>query len=195
MGHPKAAGGAGTGPGAGGAGGTKGGKAKGKKGKQPKKQNKKNKKKKKEELECGENGSYGDLQKKGAGGRFERDHVPSAGSLRTRAMQLRGGQGLCKKQEAAIGRMANACAIPIPIHAKYSPTFRGRNTATQMAGDAKNLRKAAQRDTKAVLAGMKKDKVSKKCQKKYAAWAKKVNSTPNSWYDKMIKKAVNKPPA
>ena len=152
-------------------------------------------KKKKKKLKCGESGSYGELQKKDAQSvGMERDHVPSAGALRTRALDpsICGGEGLCKRQERAIARLASACAIPKGIHADYSRTFRGLNTPAQMSKDAGNLKEAARKDTDRILKGLKPPKVSKQCRKKYLAWARKVKKRSKSWYDKKIKEAVKK---
>ena len=157
-----------------------------------KKGGKKARKKKKGKLKCGDSGKYGDLQKKYADGK-ERDHVPSCAALLKNAKDnVCVGQKLCPSQEGAIRRAAEACAISKGIHAKYSKTFRGRNTKSQVKSDANNKKKAANRDTDAIKKGLKKSGASKECKKKYAAWAEKVNNRTQKWYENMITKAINK---
>lgn len=192
MGKVNAAAGGAGGAGAGGAGGAGKGKAKGGKGRGAKTKKKTNKKKKKDKLKCGESGSYGDLKKKTGDGQFDRDHVPSKASLKLRAEKFGGGEGLCDAQKKAVDNAANAIAIPKWAHAYYSPTYGSRNTPSRIKQDAKNPQAAARRDTAAVKRGMKKRGASKECQKKYDAWAKKVNGMTPAAYDKMLKKAVGK---
>jgi hypothetical protein len=174
--------------GAKGAKGAKSKKAKAKKGKAKRK-------KKKGKNKCGDSGTYGDLKKKYAGGN-ERDHVPSSRALQGMAEKLSGGDALCPAQIGRLNNAASACAIPKRMHAKYSKTFRSRNRGREANGkkryqnDASNPQRAARRDTKAIKQGMKKSGASKECQKKYAAWAKKVCERNRGWYNRMIKKAL-----
>jgi hypothetical protein len=144
---------------------------------------------KKDKLKCGENGKYGDLKKKTAGGRFDRDHVPSKAALKEFARkELRGGRALCPDQASAIDNLGNAIAIPKAVHSGYSPTYGGKNTPDRISEDAGDLQTAAKRDTADVAQGMEGE-----CKKKYQAWAKKVNGITNSQYKKMLSKAIGKP--
>ena len=107
------------------------------------------------------------------------------------------GTDLCKEQINAIKRAASACAIPKPVHDGYSKTWTYRNNEKDSKGktlaerDGNNKKKAAKRDTAAIKKGLKAKKASKECQKRYAAWAKKVNARTQNGYEGMITKAVN----
>lgn len=169
---------------------TKGGKAQKAKGRRGKKGG--SNKKKKGKLKCGDSGKYGDLQKKYADGK-ERDHVlPVLPCCRTRRTLV--------AKTCVLLRKVPYAAPPRPalsrkgIHAQYSKTFRGRNKRSQIKSDAKNKKKAANRDTAAIKKGLRKSGASKECKKKYAAWAEKVNSKTQSWYENMIRGAINKAP-
>jgi hypothetical protein len=147
--------------------------------------------KKKGKLKCGDSGKYGDLKKKYADGK-ESDHVPSGASLVKNGQELMKPKQLCDAQKAAIKKAASACTIPKGVHAAYSLTFRGLNNKKLIAHDAKNKKAAANRDTAAIKKGLQKEGASKECKKKYAAWAAEVNKRNKSWYESMIKTAVNK---
>ncbi len=161
--------------------------------KKPRKQKKKHK--------CGDSGSYGHMKDNYKADGKERDHVPSCAALihNARNNVLPRGTELCPAQENAIVRAASACVIPKPVHDNYSPTHSHKNNVkdprtgrTRAQRDGNNKKKAAKRDTDAIKKGLKDKKASKRCQKKYAAWAEKIKERDQSWYEGMIKKAVNK---
>lgn len=151
--------------------------------------------KKKGKLKCGENGTYGELNKKYADGK-ERDHIPSCAALIANATNnLNGGEELCPAQEDAIRNAAQACAIPKGVHELYSKTFKWKNNKEQIAKDSNKRggkKRAANRDTAAIKDGLKKSGASKECKREYAAWAKKVNGRTQKWYEDMLRKAIKK---
>ena len=140
----------------------------------------------KEDLECGEGGTYGKLKNKNAQSvDMERDHVPSGGALKKRALDLNRGKELTSTQKRKIENIAHALAIPKGIHASHSPTFAGRNKEVMRKKDAANLQKAAIRDLRAVKKGLDPD-----CRKKYEKYAKKIREITNKEYDDMLVKAL-----
>lgn len=184
--RPGAAGGGGSAA----ARGSRGAKKKGRPGRRGKQRSKK-----KGKLKCGDSGTYGDLNKKYADGK-ERDHIPSCAALIANAKNnLNGGEELCPAQEDAIRNAAQACAIPRGVHELYSKTYKWRNTKAQIAKDSNKRggkKRAANRDTAAIKKGLKKKGASKECKKKYAAWAKDVNSRTQKSYEDMLRKAIKK---
>ena len=141
-------------------------------------------------LECGEVGTWGSLNKKGAAPDFERDHIPSHAALFARAKRIRRGmtppQKKCVKGKLRYRGMA--VAIPTSGHRGFSPTCGGRNTKRQYNADGKSkasMSKAAKRDTAAMQKHL--NKAHKKCAKAYKEAAKKIKEHDN---DKMIRKAI-----
>ncbi len=150
----------------------------------------KNKKKKKESLKCGEGGTYQKLKNKLAEAvGMERDHVPSGGALKQRALELNDGERLTDKQIRDVENIGHTLAIPKGIHATHSLTYKWLNTEEQIKKDAGNLKKAADRDLRAVKKGL-----SKECRQKYEKYAKKIRQITNEEYDEMLTKALKKKP-
>jgi hypothetical protein len=132
-----------------------------KKGRPGRRSKKARKPKKKKKHKCGDSGSYGHMTDNYSADGKERDHVPSSAALMQNAKGIFKGQTLCAAQLNAVKRAAEACVIPKGVHETYSKTFRNRNKAKDSKGrklyerDAKNKKKAAKRDTKAIKKGLK----------------------------------------
>jgi hypothetical protein len=83
-------------------------------------------------LNCGEDGSYGEMQKKTGNNKFDRDHVPSKAALQEAARNLidKAQLVLTKAQEAAlfgdngaISKAGQTIIIPKKDHAAHSDTY------------------------------------------------------------------------
>lgn len=140
------------------------------------------------ELDCGEMGTYGDQKKRTGKGKYHRDHIPSKAALKKRAQKLNRGKPLSKAQQTAIDNAGLSIVIPAAAHRQVSPTYGGRNKPI-MDTDAKDLQKAAKRDTKA----MKKEidqHADADCVKAYKKAATKINKRTNAQYDAALKKIL-----
>jgi uncharacterized Zn-binding protein involved in type VI secretion len=141
-------------------------------------------------LECGECGSYSKLNQKKAAPKYERDHIPSKAALKQAAIERAKPSILSDSEITCIGNKLEArgitVAIPKASHRGFSPTCGSNNTPTRIAGDAKDLPKAIDRDVDAMQKHL--DATDPECAKAYKEAAKKVKEHDN---DGMIKKATS----
>lgn len=136
-------------------------------------------------MKCGELNQYGEQKKVSGKGKRDRDHVPSKSSLKARGEKLNKNRELTPCQEKAIENGALAIVIPKSVHQRYSKTYGGRS---KPRNDAKNLQKAAKRDTKAIRdSGKLDDECFKAYKKASAKIAKITNRQYDAWLRKMLK--------
>jgi hypothetical protein len=148
-------------------------------------------KKGKGKLKCGDDGTYKDLKKKTAEGKFDRDHIPSKAALKEYAKtELNGGRALTPKQIKAIDNAGNAIAIPRQAHIDISPTH-GQSLA-DAAKDAKNLAGSAKRDVDAMLEKIEEYDEDGNCKKAYKKASKKILKMSNDDYHNMLKDIMKK---
>jgi hypothetical protein len=140
----------------------------------------------KKKLKCGESGKYGDLKRKTGDNKFDRDHIPSKGALKSRAEELFGP--LDKAQKTAIDNAANAIAIPKQAHIDVSPTYG--QTAASAGRDAGDLAGAARRDVEEMLKEIDKYDEDGKCRDAYQNAAEAVLRMSNKDYDDWLVKIV-----
>lgn len=153
------------------------------------------KKKVREVLECGESGTYGDLKKKTGKNQFDRDHVPSKAALKERGKKLAAqmGKRFTGAIATAVDNLADAIAIPKPLHQQHSKTYGQTAEKAQTDGaSTKKLNEATERDLKAIEDNMA-SHMDKKCQALYAEWAQeirdKIEEDPN-YFDKFLKAII-----
>ncbi len=142
-----------------------------------------------DELDCGEVGEYGDQKKRGGGGAYHRDHIPSKAALKERARKLNRGKKLNDAQLAAVENLAISVVIPASAHRGVSPTYGGRNTQSLITSDSADLQAAAKRDT----ASMRKEidgHADEDCVKAYKEAAAKIDKITNPQYDAFLKKCL-----
>ena len=149
-------------------------------------------------LNCGEDGSYGEMQKKTGNNKFDRDHVPSKGALQKAARDLidKARITLTKAQEAAlfgdngaISKAGQTIIIPKKDHAAHSDTYGGRNKPEKIKTDADDLQKAAEKDTKAIEDGDSKE-MDAECLEKYKKAAEKIKKKTHAEYLNDLKKLI-----
>ncbi len=144
-------------------------------------------------MKCGELGQYGKQKKKRGKGKRSRDHIPSKQALKERAKELKGANGkkvrLSKCEARVIEDEALTIVIPTKAHQNASPTYgQARSSAST---DAKDLQKAAKKDTAAMISDSKGiKKYDKNCQEAYKKSAEKINAITNEDYDKWLKKCL-----
>lgn len=139
-----------------------------------------------EELDCGEVGEYGEQKKRSGKNAYDRDHIPSKAALKEAAVKLNGGAKLTTAQTKAVENLAISVVIPKAAHKDVSPTFTWKNQPELIKSDAKNLQKAAQRDTAAMRKGL--DKYADEdCVEAYKAAADKIDAIDNKTYDAFLK--------
>ena len=85
------------------------------------------------------------------------DHIPSRAAL-VAAEEARLGRKLTQAEADLIKDEGVTVVLKGKTHADLSRTYGGRNTATQIAEDAKDLGKAFGKDTEAILKGLENDK-------------------------------------
>jgi len=145
-------------------------------------------------LECGESGSYGDLKKKTGNNQFDRDHVPSKAALKELGKKIaaKAGKPFTKAMASAVDKLADAIAIPKPLHQQHSETY-GQTPAEAQADGAstQKLNDATKRDLKAIEDNMGDD--DPKCKELYAKWAEeiraKIDEDPK-YYEKFLKAII-----
>jgi len=158
-------------------------------------------------MNCGEDGNYGDLQKKTGDNKFDRDHIPSKAALQQAARNILDDTPELAKQLSKAGREALfgdngmisksglAIAIPKADHKNFSPTYGSKNSETQIESDAEDLQGAAKRDAKAMEDAEGKE-MDPECLEKYKKAADKITKRTNAEYDKaltdVIKQAIEK---
>jgi len=135
-------------------------------------------------MKCGELNQYGEQKKKTAGGKRDRDHIPSKEALLQKAEQLKGGP-LKACQKKAIINGALSVVIPKRVHQTVSPTY-GQSKADAKK-DSKNLQKSVRRDTGAMQNAGKLDPA---CAKAYRAAARKLRKITNRQYTNWLKKMM-----
>ena len=135
-------------------------------------------------MKCGELNQYGEQKKKTAGGKRDRDHIPSKGALLAKAEELNKGP-LEPCQKKAIIDGALSVVIPKPAHQQVSPTY-GQSTADAKK-DSKDLAGSAKRDTEAME---KSGKLDAACQEAYKKAARKVRKITNRQYTAWLKKML-----
>jgi hypothetical protein len=140
-------------------------------------------------LKCGDHGSYKDLKKKTAGGKFDRDHIPSKAALKARAEEL-AGEKLSSTQRKAIDNWGNTIAIPRQAHIDVSPTH-GQSLA-DAAKDANNLQGSSRRDVEAMLKEIEKYDADGNCKKAYQKGAAKIMRMSNDDYDQALLEILKK---
>ncbi len=171
----------------------------------------------KKKLDCGEDGSYGELQKKTGDNKFDRDHIPSKAALQKAARDLinasrvvlpKAAEAILFGDNGTISKAGQTIVTPKSDHQQHSRTYgNNRNTPQQIADDAKDLQKAAKEDTKVMEEAMEdKAKNSKdeqdenetdpECLEKYKEAAKKIREKTHAEYiadlKKLIKDAIDK---
>jgi hypothetical protein len=143
-------------------------------------------------MNCGDDGNYGDMLKKDGDGKLDRDHVPSKKALQEAAKdiiqsldldltkvqldKLFGDKGLISKQGQTI-------ATPKKDHQQHSRTYGKRNNPDKVAGDSKDLQKAAENDTKDIEDAEGKE-MDDECFKKYQKAAEKIRKKTHAEYVK-----------
>jgi hypothetical protein len=158
-------------------------------------------------MNCGEDGNYGDLQKKTGDNKYDRDHIPSKAALQKAAQNiLDDNPGLAAKlsdtakaalfgENGMISKSGLAIAIPKADHKNFSPTYGSKNSETQIENDAEDLQGAAKRDAKAMEDAEGKE-MDPECFEKYKKAADKITKRTNAEYDKaltdVIKQAIEK---
>ncbi|MHA6863334.1 hypothetical protein [Ralstonia pseudosolanacearum] len=149
-------------------------------------------------MNCGEGGKYEDLLKKTGDGKLDRDHVPSKAALQEAAKNLieEYGIDLTKTQLSAlfgdtglISKQGKAIAIPKKDHQKHSETYGRRNSPEKIKGDAEDLQKAAQRDTKTIEEAEGKD-MDDECAEKYKKEADEIRKKTNAEYERDLLKLI-----
>ncbi|KPD02212.1 hypothetical protein [Moellerella wisconsensis] len=84
--------------------------------------------------------------------RVEHDHIPSFAALR-KAKETELGRPLTKEESNKLFNNATTVEVPKDIHAD-GPTYKGKNSATQVQKDAADLCGAQCRDTEALRKNM-----------------------------------------
>ena len=134
-------------------------------------------------LKCGDHGTYKDLKKRTAEGKFNRDHIPSKGALKARAEELF-GRKLNAAEKAAIDNAGETIAIPRQAHIDDSPTH-GQTVADAVL-DSKDLAGSARRDVDAMLDRIDEYDADGGCRNLYEKAAKIILSKTNADFDKML---------
>ena len=134
-------------------------------------------------LKCGDHGTYKELKKRTAEGKFDRDHIPSKGALKARAEELF-GRKLNAAEKAAIDNAGETIAIPRQAHIDVSPTH-GQSVADAVL-DSKDLAGSARRDVDAMLNRIDEYDADGGCRNLYEKAAKVVLSKTNADFDKML---------
>ncbi|WP_407471402.1 hemagglutinin repeat-containing protein [Xanthomonas campestris pv. raphani] len=89
--------------------------------------------------------SYGGLRSRAVvGDNLEHDHIPSFAAVRA-AKEKERGRKLSSEEERVLYNESTAIEVPKDVH-KDSPTYKGRNTPSQIEKDANDLCAAACRD-------------------------------------------------
>lgn len=141
-------------------------------------------------LDCGEDGSYGDMQKKTGDNKFDRDHVPSKAALQEAAEELieRIRIPLTDAQRAAlfgdnglISKAGQTIIIPKRDHIDHSRTYGGRNTPDKISEDSKDLQEAAEKDTDSIENAEGKE-MDADCLEKYKSAAEKIKKKTHAEY-------------
>jgi hypothetical protein len=93
-------------------------------------------------------GSYKELLDRAqVGDDMQHDHIPSFASLRE-SFKAQLGRDLKPEEALALYQNASCIELPTAVH-KAGRTFGGKNNVEQIAEDAKDLGKAAQKDMQA----------------------------------------------
>ena len=148
------------------------------------------KSKPKKKLECGDFGTFRELKKITAEGKFDRDHIPAKAALWARARELNNNLPLTEKQTYQIEYSSLAIAIPQQAHIDFSPTH-SENNPVNISRDAKNLAKAARRDIRAMLRRI--SRYDRKCKKVYFKASRKIIKMTNKDYDKFLQEILDNP--
>ena len=99
---------------------------------------------------------YSDFKRRSRQGKYEADHMPSAGAVR--AALLRDNPRLSKQLVDEMAEDVAAIVVPKEVHQKISETYGGRNTrndAAQIKQDALDLRAAVDRNLDAIKPALK----------------------------------------
>lgn len=160
----------------------------------------------KDELKCGDSGAYRDLLKQSGGNKFDRDHVPSKAALKQAARDIVDELGIeltpvqskalfgSKTSPGLIANEGEASAIDKLDHSGVSRSYGSRNTEERIAEDAKDLQRAADKDTKAILDDA--TRWGEKCREKYEKWASDVVKKTHAEYRgeliKLIKQVISR---
>ncbi len=86
-------------------------------------------------------------------GKYEADHMPSRAAVEQFLMDKH--PGLDQKLIRKMADRVAAIVVPKEVHQKISQTYGGRNIPDQIAGDAKNLRNALDRNFDAIKPALK----------------------------------------
>lgn len=98
-------------------------------------------------------GSYKELKDRSkVGDGLEHDHIPSFAALK-KAKETELGRPLTKEESNKLFNNATAVEVPKDVHAA-GPTYKGKNSATQVQKDAADLCGAQCRDTEALRQNM-----------------------------------------
>lgn len=143
-------------------------------------------------MKCGELNQYGEQKKVTAGGKRDRDHIPSKAALKARAKELK-NKGKRRKsalkpcQRRRIDNGALCIVIPRRAHQQVSPTYG--QSAADAAADSKDLAGSADRDTKKMSRKLK--NYDPACVKAYRKAAKKIRKVTNKQYDAWLTKMLD----
>jgi hypothetical protein len=138
-------------------------------------------------MKCGELNQYGEQKKKSGENKFDRDHVPSKGALKAKAAEMmkRSVEKLSTCVSDTITASALSIVIPKEVHQQVSETY-GQSREDAKA-DAKDLQKAAKRDTEALEKANMNDK---ECEAAYKKAAEQIRKITNEDYEKWIKDII-----
>ena len=151
----------------------------------------------KEKMDCGEDGNYGDLQKKTGDNKFDRDHVPSKAALQAAAEKLLESAEivLTAAQKAKlfgdngmISKAGKTIVIPKKDHSKHSASFGNRNSPSKIDRDSDDLQKAAEEDTRKIERDS--TEMDADCLEQYKKVAEEIRKKTHAEYMDDIKKLI-----
>lgn len=148
-------------------------------------------------MNCGDNGKYGDMLNKTGDGKLDRDHVPSKAALQEAAKEiLKNNPALAEKltqesltalfgDKGLISKQGQTIAIPKKDHQQHSDTYGRRNSPEKIKEDAKDLNKAAEKDTKTIEEAEGKQ-MDDECAGKYKKAAENIRKKTHAEYVKEL---------
>lgn len=150
-------------------------------------------------MNCGDNGKYGDMQKKTGDGKLDRDHVPSKAALQKAAEKLLeaakidltdGQKSALFGDNGLISKQGQTIAIPKKDHQQHSETWGSKkNTPERIEKDSQELQDAAKRDTKSIEDAEGKE-MDDECAKKYKKAAEEIRKKTHEEYLQELKNLI-----